>query len=155
MALLAKLGWRILISGDEPWCQVLREKYEVIEGRSLPFKHRRRETQIWKGVIWASTWLREGIRWKVINGRKACFWTDKWLEEMRLKEHSLREVEGEELERIVGEYWLEGQGWNWGQLSSSLTTTALLQFAWISVNPHDIEDDQFGWLDPRNVVFSI
>lgn len=60
-SLLTKLGWRILTSGKEPWCKIIREKYGLVESRPLAFRNRQRETQVWKGVVWASDVLREGL----------------------------------------------------------------------------------------------
>lgn len=101
-SLLAKLGWRVLTCGEEPWCRVIRQKYGVIERRTPAFKHKQRETQIWRGVVWASDLLRTGLRWRVTNGRHACFWTDRWVKDMVLMDHSTRQVEEEELIRTVG-----------------------------------------------------
>lgn len=154
-SLLAKLGWPLLTCGEDTWCQVMREKYGLRQGMPLSFKHKQHESQIWKGVVWASDLLCEGLRWKARNGRSVSFWSDRWVGDVKLMDQSLRNIEREELESTVNCFWQEQQGWKWELLSSSLPDLMHLRLDEMRINPLDTMHDEFGWLDPWNKSFTV
>lgn len=125
--MLVKLGWRVLAYEGENWCQLVRQKYKVTEDSSWQFKSRQRETQIWKGVVWPSGLLREGLRWKIINGRSILFWSDKWIGDEPLESQRLRVLEDNEAERKFSDYWQDTRGWNWMELSQVPNASTLLK----------------------------
>lgn len=108
---LAKLGWHLLTCREEVWCQVVREKYGLKEGIPPNFKHKQHESHIWKGVVWGSELLRDGLRWNVRNGRSVYFWSDCWIGDDKLINQRLIGIDREELKVTVGSMWQEHQGW--------------------------------------------
>lgn len=72
-SLLAKFGWGVLTCADQTWCQVIRGKYGIDNGKPLRCKHRQPESHIWKGLLWGAKLLSEGLRWKVRNGKGVLF----------------------------------------------------------------------------------
>lgn len=57
MSLLAKLGWRVLKSGEETWCRLHREKYSFIDEGPVIFERKQKFSNIWQAIIWSSELL--------------------------------------------------------------------------------------------------
>lgn len=53
---------------------------------------------------------RNGIGMVVKNGRSTLFWTNKWVEGIRLKDVALREVPPYIIPLKVSDYWGDGTG---------------------------------------------
>lgn len=60
MALLAKLGWRMISNMDELWSRVHRSKYGVKEDDGAHSKEMQRCSHIWQGLVWGSELLPMG-----------------------------------------------------------------------------------------------
>lgn len=100
LALLAKLGWRLLNSQDGLWVKILRNKFRVGDLYDPSWL-------IVQGV-WSPTWrsLTLGIRevvvpgagWVLGDGRRVCFWKYKWLLNEPLQESSMAAILAEILE---------------------------------------------------------
>lgn len=91
LALLAKLGWRLLSTHDGLWVKILRKKFRVGDLHDPTWL-------IVKGA-WSPTWrslilgIREvvvpGVSWVLGDGRTVRFWRDKWLMNEALQEASM------------------------------------------------------------------
>lgn len=132
--LLAKVGWRILSCGEETRCKIMRAKYGIAEDTLPTFKHKQRETQIWKGIVWASDLLREGLRWTSSNGKIIGFWQDVWTGDERLAKLSLQRTEIENLGKTAREYWNDKYGWRWEEFSHVLPASVLIKLAGITLS---------------------
>ena len=78
LALLAKQGWRLQTNQNSLVYRVLKAKYfprcdfiEASLGNNPSFS--------WRSIMSAQKLVREGIRWRVGNGRDISVWGDKWL----------------------------------------------------------------------------
>jgi len=83
IAFLAKLAWKILTQPENLWVQQMRAKYgapeRFFEARSKPT-----DSWVWKCLLRLRPFIKQGIRWKVGNGRSINFWTDNWCAEDNL-----------------------------------------------------------------------
>lgn len=97
---------------------MLRDKYGISYDRPMLFKHKPRESNTWKGIMWSSDVLRPWLRRRVTNGKKAIFWFDRWVGESTfLEQQSIRQVEEDEVLSTVDEYRQEGNGWKRNRLA--------------------------------------
>lgn len=78
LALLAKQWWRLQTNQNSLAYRVLKAKYfprcdfvEASLGNNPSFS--------WRSIMSAQRLVREGIRWRVENGRDIRIWGDKWL----------------------------------------------------------------------------
>lgn len=77
LSLVTKLGWRILSHDNAPWCQALRLKYmkdKPLWECSKPQK----SSAAWHAILQSRDLLRAGAIWRIGNGTKVQFWTDRW-----------------------------------------------------------------------------
>lgn len=78
IALLTKQGWRLQTNQNSLVYRVLKERYfprcEFIEA-SLS----NNPSYSWRSIMFAQNLVKEGARWRVVNGSNICFWGDIWL----------------------------------------------------------------------------
>lgn len=154
-ALLAKLGWRMLVCGDEAWCKLIKSKYGVTS-KTPPFgRHGQRDSHVWRGISWGSELLRRGLRWRARNGERVLFWEDRWLEDSCLGEKCVRLVGEEDRIRTVASYWRENGGWNWESIGDLLPAITLMKLAGTTIDTHSEVEDSVGWLDVDNKKFTV
>jgi len=72
-AFLAKLGWKILTQPENFWVQQMRAKYGS-PNHFFDCRSKRSDSWVWKCLL--RPFIKQGIRWKVGNGRSINFWTD-------------------------------------------------------------------------------
>ncbi|KAF5458995.1 hypothetical protein F2P56_022987 [Juglans regia] len=77
-AMLAKQGWRILSNPSSLVAKVLKEKYfrnsDLLEAR-LEY----RPSLIWRSIRGALDLLKDGMVWRVGNGKSVRIWGDRWV----------------------------------------------------------------------------
>ena len=76
-AYLAKLGWKFLTQPENYWVQQLTAKYGAPE-HFFEARKKQHDSWIWKCMLQTRPFIKQGIRWKVGNGRNINFWTDTW-----------------------------------------------------------------------------
>ncbi|GKV47795.1 hypothetical protein SLEP1_g54657 [Rubroshorea leprosula] len=76
-ALVAKLGWRVLVGDEAPWCQVMRQKYfrtsTFLSAEASP-----RSSVTWRSIIHCKDVLEFGLQWRIGLGDSINFWKDYW-----------------------------------------------------------------------------
>ena len=77
-ALLAKQGWQIIQNPDSLVAKVLKEKY-FPNGSFLDIPLSKRPSYVWRSIWNAKFLLKEGLVWRVGDGRNIKIWGDKWL----------------------------------------------------------------------------
>ncbi|GKV38848.1 hypothetical protein SLEP1_g46711 [Rubroshorea leprosula] len=98
LALLSKLGWRLVTEVEPLLIKVLKAKHLVAKG----------------------------IGYLVSTGRKASFCLDSWLKEKPLHSlhcHVTKNIAAEHLEKLASDYW-RSNGWNLDNLSQFLPAIA-------------------------------
>lgn len=73
--------------------------------------------------------LCDGLRWTVGNGRVAAFWKDMRPGDKALCNFTISQVEGEELDSKIEDYWDCNCGWKWELLSHRMSFTHLTMLA--------------------------
>ena len=82
-ACLAKLGWKILTQPDNFWVQQMRAKYGSPE-QFFDSRTKQTDSWVWKCLLRIRPFIKQGLRWKVGNGRNIKFWTDIWCSDATL-----------------------------------------------------------------------
>jgi hypothetical protein len=78
LAMLAKQGWRLLQTPNSLVAQILKEKY--FPNDSFMDAHLgRKPSYAWRSIWNAKSLLREGLVWRVGDGKSIHIWGDKWL----------------------------------------------------------------------------
>jgi len=79
VAMVSKLGWRILNNDSAQWCQAMRHNY--LKSNTLwECPRPQRSSAAWKAILESRDLLRAGAIWRIDNGNDVRFWTDRWLE---------------------------------------------------------------------------
>lgn len=92
LALMAKLGWRLLVDRGGIWSWVIKDKYMDSRPDLDMFKKRQRSSHVWKGLVDAADIIRKGRVARVNNGVKTRFWLDVWCGQEPLINSAIREV---------------------------------------------------------------
>jgi len=79
-AYLEKLIWKILTQPDNFWVEQMRAKYGSPE-KFFASRAKQSDSWVWKCLLQLRPLIKQGIRWKVGNGRTINFWTDNWCAE--------------------------------------------------------------------------
>uniref|UniRef100_A0A0A8ZJY0 Reverse transcriptase zinc-binding domain-containing protein n=1 Tax=Arundo donax TaxID=35708 RepID=A0A0A8ZJY0_ARUDO len=78
MAMLARQAWRILTNPDSLCARVLKAKYFPNLGL-LPCTAREGISYTWRSILKGIDLLKEGIIWRIGNGRSVNIWSDPWI----------------------------------------------------------------------------
>jgi len=112
MALLSKVGWRLIHEKASLWAKILSGKYRVGDLHDQSWMGPRRNgssswRSIWKGL---QSVVYPGLGWVVGDGRDICFWTDKWVSNSTLAEAAVCEVPAGLVGTKIRELWTNGRG---------------------------------------------
>ncbi|KAL7235947.1 hypothetical protein ACSBR1_019263 [Camellia fascicularis] len=77
IALLAKLGWKMLSDPSSIWTAVLKGKYLQNEALS-DWPITRSVFHTWRSIIKTRELLKKGVRWTVGDGKSISIWHDYW-----------------------------------------------------------------------------
>jgi hypothetical protein len=78
LALLAKQGWRIIQNPNSLVARVFKEKY-FRNDSFLTSNLGRRPSYAWRSVWSAKNLLKEGLIWRVGDGKDIKIWQDRWV----------------------------------------------------------------------------
>ncbi|WCJ35671.1 DNAse I-like superfamily protein [Euphorbia peplus] len=154
-ALVAKLGWRILTEPDSLWARVLKAKYAKGSSGVDVFKFAQGQSSIWKAVLAGSELLKKGIGRIVRSGNDARFWTDRWVDDVRLVDVAIHTVPESELGKNVAAYWTDSHSWNWEAISYFLPTTYLFRLASLVILHGVGVSDGWSWSCSNSGNFSV
>ncbi|XP_073046080.1 uncharacterized protein [Primulina eburnea] len=119
-ALLTKLGWRLMEEKESLWTLVLKGKYTRNSTDSRSFKSRQGSSKVWQGISKIMQYVEKGTKQVARNGTSTYFWTDKWIEKSPLYTFLLKSIDQADIQKKVHDYWIKGEGWDWGALSGLL-----------------------------------
>ncbi|KAL7228890.1 hypothetical protein ACSBR2_007559 [Camellia fascicularis] len=77
LALLAKLGWKILIKKDCLWVKVLEAKY-FSNSDLFSYSKKKSASHIWRGILQTRAILKKGVKWYVGDGSRISILYDWW-----------------------------------------------------------------------------
>ncbi|KAJ1418140.1 Ribonuclease H domain [Sesbania bispinosa] len=78
-SLIMKLGWGLINNPDALWVRVIRTKYHYGDGIIPRVTSRCKEILAWRGIRQTWSYVLQGLRWVIGDGRSTSFWEDKWL----------------------------------------------------------------------------
>jgi ribonuclease HI len=78
LAMLAKQGWRIIQHPDSLVAKIMKEKY-FPNSNFMDTHLGRKPSYAWRSIWNAKPLLREGLVWRVGDGKSIHIWGDKWL----------------------------------------------------------------------------
>ena len=74
LALMAKLGWRVLIGRNNLWEEVLISKYMKGEAGLYKLLEKKGASNVWREIVSAASILNKGTCKRVGNGGHTLFW---------------------------------------------------------------------------------
>lgn len=117
-ALLSKAAWRIQKGDTSVWSEIFRKKY--LRGRSFKeYQPVGAASSTWRGIVKGADLVNKGSIWRIRNGAKVNFWTDRWLDVGVLEDFAIKILLDMEKAATVENY-LENMGWNIQKLCTIL-----------------------------------
>ncbi|WZZ66780.1 hypothetical protein YC2023_078150 [Brassica napus] len=157
IALLAKLGWRLLNTHDGLWVQILRKKFRVGEIYETSWL-------VAQGN-WSPTWrsLILGIRqivvpsvsWILGDGHHVRFWKDNWLLNEPLQGLSNVAIPEAILEATARDLWQQGVGWLVQQIEPYISHQNRLRLATVVIDEVTGARDRMSWGESKDGIFSV
>ncbi|EEC80386.1 hypothetical protein OsI_22511 [Oryza sativa Indica Group] len=77
-ALLARQAWRLIVNPDSLCARVLKAKY-FPNGSLVDTSFGGNASPVWKAIEYGLSLLKEGIIWRIGNGKSVRIWRDPWL----------------------------------------------------------------------------
>ncbi|CAA7030525.1 unnamed protein product [Microthlaspi erraticum] len=157
IALIAKLGWRLLNDAASLWARVLRSKYKVKDVKDAAwFKKGGNYSSTWRGVLRG---MRDvvipGMSWVIGSGHTTSFWRDKWLLGEPLLAVRTTEVPETMVEARVCDLWQSGLGWKWHLIEPHVSGDTKLRLAALVVDEISGARDRFSWGYTQDGEFSV
>ena len=78
LAMLARQGWRLIISPESLCARVLRAKY-FPDGNLMGAKEKPEISYSWRSIVRGVQALKEGLIWRVGDGTQIDIWSDPWI----------------------------------------------------------------------------
>lgn len=103
-ALIAKIGWT-LAKGEVDWCNIVKAKYLDREHfyYNLSIADLPQGSKLWNNILKSKVMVREGLKWKLGDGRKVRFWEDFWTKDRPLVNTRFHQIMNH-LKGILGDY---------------------------------------------------
>lgn len=154
MALLSKLGWRLLNEENNTWAKVLTCKYMKSEAQVMNIKRKRSDSNVWKGICAAAPTIEKGVIKVVKNGKNTSFWNDRWVGNDKLRNHMIGPLNKEADNLKVAECWNEQGTWDWTKIDIAIHPNKRSEIA-AKVILNDAEKtDKIGWGHSAENIFS-
>ncbi|KAL9840299.1 hypothetical protein AtNW77_Chr2g0226671 [Arabidopsis thaliana] len=96
VALLAKQGWRVLTHPDSLISRVLKAKY-FAKTSLLEAKVGHRPSHAWRSIIQGMSLIKQGLNWRIGDGRTVRVWKDAWINSPLRPPRSLNNVTNDSL----------------------------------------------------------
>lgn len=133
----------------------MKSKYGMRLEDGTHLKRKQRSSQTWRGVTWGAEPLRRGLKWMVRNGKSAAFWRDIWLGERPFCDLLHAQVEEEDMEMKVGQFWESNAGWKWELTNHRLPLMIMVELAEFTLRPETTTLDSFAWALGRGGKFTM
>lgn len=155
LAILAKLGWRLLENGEGIWVEIIKDKYMDSRLGLDMFKKRQKSSHIWKGIVEASDILRKGRMVRIRNGTNTRFWLDVWCGHDVLINSATQEVHLQMINDKVRDYWDNERGWKWSILENYISKATYDSLKAIVLFREDGTEDSWCWGLEETGSFSV
>ena len=144
LAFLAKLAWKFLTTPENFWVQMIIAKYGNPD-RFFNCKPRQSDSWVWKCILRLRPFIKQGLRWKLGNGKTINFWTDAWC-----LDESLGAKVGSDLSSIpdvhckVCDFFTSDKQWDSAKLGQVLPPDLVQAVQGIPIPITDVPDS-FCW----------
>ena len=78
LALLARQAWRLLVNPESLCARVLKTRYYP-NGRLEDTVFSTNASQTWQSIVHGLELLKQGLIWRIGNGRSVRIWRDPWI----------------------------------------------------------------------------
>ncbi|KAF7831789.1 putative ribonuclease H protein At1g65750 family [Senna tora] len=141
---------------DGLWVQVLRHKYgcgnDVLPRVSMGSN----PSRLWRGVVKGWQHVEAGLQWRVSNGDKVRFWSDKWVPNCdKLCSKALGPLNAEDLNASVSEFISATGGWDWSRFEFLLPGDVCARIAAVAPPHADGGEDIPIWKHSRDGNFTV
>lgn len=157
IALLAKLGWRLLNTQDGLWVKILRKKFHVGEiDDPLWLQTRGTWSPTWRSVMMGlCEVVIPGMAWVTGDGGRIRLWRDRWLLKEPLSELSTVEVPEERLEERVHDLWQTGTCWIQEIIEPYMSEMNRLRLASVVLDEVTGARDRMSWGESKDGLFTV
>ncbi|WCJ29423.1 LINE-1 retrotransposable element ORF2 protein [Euphorbia peplus] len=155
LALLSKLGWRIITEPQTLWVTVLRSKYGFNPDDVHVFKPKPKQSHTWKAIVASSPILVKGLSRIVRSGYTTRFWLDKWVDDFRLCDMVVQQIPSDQLQLKVKDYWIPSKSWDWLRIGVFLPNSIILKLASYVILSENGEEDGWYWSASPSGNFSV
>ncbi|KAL9288897.1 putative ribonuclease H domain, reverse transcriptase zinc-binding domain-containing protein [Arabidopsis thaliana] len=157
LALLSKVGWRLMKDRTSLWARVLRSKYRIGGLRDTTWINTKRNaSSTWRSIKYG---LREvvipGMNWVVGDGKDICFWDDKWLVEDPIRDLAVVELPADFQGIKIRELWHEGSGWDLAKIIPYVSEGVRLRLLSMVVDTVTGSNDRTSWGATANGQFTV
>jgi len=111
LTFMTKLGWRLVTEKDSLWAQLMQPKYCARRCDTDMFVPKKDASNGWRGITESSTYIKQGIRVEVGNGRNTLFWHHNWVIDKPLIQMASGPIPTALENQPVEYFWDENQGW--------------------------------------------
>ena len=154
-AYMSKLGWALISRRDSLWVQFLREKYKGGADLIPEVKKRRVESSTWKGIRCNWNTVKEGIAWRVVNGREISFWEDSWVPHLgKLSALTLLAIPEDIKNWKVADVLSPSGTWDWQKFRNYFVQDVLKAIERVSLRSSECQDFPV-WRWTSDGVFTI
>ncbi|PRQ60738.1 putative reverse transcriptase zinc-binding domain-containing protein [Rosa chinensis] len=110
-AMLAKAGWRLFQNNSGLWATVYKDKYLSHDNLFYAnYQIPKDCSSTWRSVVHGASLLKQGLTWRVGDGKRIKFWIHIWLPPLALINYIHHDVEIE-INATICSFWNEN-GWN-------------------------------------------
>ncbi|CAA7019727.1 unnamed protein product [Microthlaspi erraticum] len=152
LAMIAKVGWRLLQEEESLWARVMWKKYRVGDIHDPSWLLPKSSWSVlWKGVVRG---LKEvvwpGHYWVAGDGENIKFWTDNWISEEPLVNSATGNLPVEARSWLVKDVWRDGVGWDIPKLSLYLPYHVVLELMAVVLDHVTGARDRLAWKGSSN-----
>ncbi|CAL5422878.1 unnamed protein product [Camellia sinensis] len=152
LALLTKLGWKLISDKDTQWSAVLRGKYLHKESL-MDWPSNRLASHTWRSIIKTRDLLKKCVKWPIGNGQNISFWNDWWYGETTIASQCPGDHTSNYLK--VTEVIKEYGPWNLDSLTEFIPQSILLDISQIHL-PQFVEvPDSPHWIGAPSGNFTV
>lgn len=150
-ALLARQAWRLLVNPESLRARVLKERYYP-NGRLEDTVFSTNASQTWQSIVHGLELLKQGLIWRIGNGRSVRIWRDPWIPHPTGR--PLISQQGRCILRRVSELLDETGAWRPDLLQQYFLPVDVHHIMKIKASPR-LGDDFIAWGAERTGIFTV
>ncbi|EOY32759.1 Ribonuclease H protein, putative [Theobroma cacao] len=154
LALLGKLGWRLLMDTNHLWVDMLQKKY-LRDDNLMTVTAKSSDSHVWRSILKARYILEKGLGKVVTNGIATRFWVDSWLDCGPLIDYANRDISNIEANLPVVSFCDESGQWDLEYLNQVLPLHIVLRIVAVLIDPKSDKDDATVWIFTSNGEFTV